>query len=333
MIGCKVLQLAGNVAAAFVMVAASALPLRATAATNWTVIVGGHPADNSVYANGFYPRELTIQVGDTVTWQFEGFHNVAVLSGAAPPRFAIKDGEKMYGNPQVFFPAGGNTYDGAGFRNSGTPQGDKPFSYSLTFTKPGRYQYACTIHAGMAGVVTVVRGPVVETPATALARGQAEQAASLAAATSAYQSLTPERSGSNVTVRLVGNQQDRYSILRFTREPLEVSAGTTVTWTVNDPFEVHTVTFTNGDKQLRFIVPEPQPNGPPKLVLNAAVLTPTTRTTYDGTGYVNSGLLFPAGNGASLPSSFSLTFTKPGRYEYWCMVHKDVGQQGVIIVK
>jgi plastocyanin len=328
----NILQSATRVAAALIVLIASASPLRAAAATNWTVIVGGHPADNSVYANGFYPRELTARVGDTVTWRFEGFHNVSFLSGATPPQFAVKGGDKMYANPKVFFPAGGNTYGGVGFRNSGTPQDDKPFSYSLTFTKPGRYEYACTIHAGMAGVVNVVRDPVAETPAAALARGRAEQAASLAAATSAYDGLRPKRNGSNITVRLVGNHDDRYSILRFTREPLVISVGTTVTWTVNDPFEIHTVTF-NGDKHLQFIIPEPQPNGPPKLELSAAVLTPTNKTSYAGTGYVNSGLLFPAGNPAHLPSSFSLKFTKPGRYEYWCIVHKDAGQHGIIIVK
>src|ERR1700730_3274750 len=185
MIRCSMSRFAMRVAAALVMLGASALPLRAAAAAHWTIIVGGHPADNSVYANGFYPRELTIQVGDTVIWQFQGFHNVAFLSGATPPQFAIKGGDKMYANPKVFFPAGGNTYDGAGFHNSGTPQGDKPFSYSLTFVKTGRYKYACTIHAGMAGIVNVVRGPVAETPAGALKRGRAAQAASFAAATSA----------------------------------------------------------------------------------------------------------------------------------------------------
>src|ERR1700730_9390881 len=150
MIRCNMSRFAMRVAAALVMLGASVLQLRAAAAAHWTVIVGGHPADNSVYANGFYPRELTVQVGDTVTWQFDGFHNVTFLSGTTPPQFAIKDGDKMYANPQVFFPAGGNTYGGVGFRNSGTPQGDKPFSYSLTFTKSGRYEYACTIHPGMA---------------------------------------------------------------------------------------------------------------------------------------------------------------------------------------
>ena len=122
------------------------VPSRSAAATGWTVIVGGQTPDVSVYANGFFPRELTIHTGDTVTWQFAGFHNVSFMSGGAAPLFAIKDGNSYYANPQAFLPAGGSTYDGTGFRGSGVPPSERPFSYSLTFTKAGRYEYACTLH-------------------------------------------------------------------------------------------------------------------------------------------------------------------------------------------
>jgi plastocyanin len=305
----------------------------AGSATNWTVIVGGQTRDVSVYANGFYPRELTIHTGDTITWQFAGFHNVSFLSGAAPPSFAIKDGNNYYANPQVFFPAGVSTYDGTGFRNSGVPQRDKPFSYSLTFTRPGRYEYACTIHPGMAGVVNVVDGAIAETPEAALARGRAEQAASLAAGTKAYASLNPQTTGPHVIVPLVGSREDRFSLLRFTHDPLVVAPGTTVTWTIRDPFEVHTVTFAGDDKLPEFFVPQTESGGPPKLLLNAVALTPTSTTTYDGTGFINSGLLALPGAPGNPPSSFSLTFTKPGRYVYWCLVHDHENQEGIVIVK
>lgn len=299
----------------------------------WTVIVGGQTQDVSVYANGFFPREVTIHTGDTVTWQFAGFHNVTFLSGATPPPFAIKDGNNYYGNPLLFFPAGTNTYDGTGFRGSGVPPSDKPFTYSLTFTKPGRYEYGCTIHPGMSGVVNVVDGALSETPEAALARGRTEQAASVAAGTKAYANLNPQVTGSHVTVPLVGDRGDRFSLLRFTHDPLVITTGTTVTWTIQDPFEVHTVTFTSGAAVPEFFIPQPQPSGPPKLLLNGVALTPTSRTTYDGTGWVNSGLLAAPGSPGNSPSSFSLTFTKPGRYVYWCLVHHDAGQEGVIIVK
>jgi plastocyanin len=304
-----------------------------SSASNWTVTVGGQTQDVSVYANGFFPREITIHTGDTVVFQFVGYHNVTFLSGAASPPFVVKDGNGYDGNPQVFFPAGTSTYDGTGVRGSGVAPSDKPFSYSLTFTKAGRYEYACTIHPGMTGIVNVVDGAVNDTPDAALARGKAEQTATLTAGTKAYESLTPQTSGSHVVVTLVGNLQDRYSVLRFTRAPLVISAGTTVTWTVNDPFEVHTVTFASGAPLPEFITPVAQPGGPPKIALSPLALTPTSATAYDGSGWVNSGLLGAPGAPGHSPSSFSLIFTKPGRYVYWCLVHDHANQEGIVIVK
>jgi plastocyanin len=327
-----------NVVRSVVLAAASVTSLAgissaASSATNWTVVVGGQTPDISVYANGFFPRELTIHTGDTVAFRFAGYHNVSFLSGASQPPFAIKDGDGYDGNPLVFFPAGANTYDGTGFHNSGVPPSDKPFSYSLTFIKPGRYEYACTIHPGMTGIINVVDGAVSETPQAALARGRAEQTATLAAGTKAYDGLNPQTTGSKVVVTLVGDRQDRYSVLRFTHDPLVIAAGTTVTWTVKDPFEVHTVTFASGGQLPQFITPQAQPGGPPKILLGALALTPTSTSTYGGTGWVNSGLLASPGAPGNSPSSFSLKFTKPGRYVYWCLVHDEAHQEGIIIVK
>ena len=300
----------------------------------WTVIVGGATADTSIYANAFFPKALEIGVGDTVTWVFEGFHNVAFLGGGAPPAFAAPEGDKMYFNPLVVVPAGDNSYDGTGYHNSGVPGPDGKLSYTLTFTKPGRFSYICAIHSGMRGMVIVTDKPR-GTPAAALKRGRAEQAATLAAGRARFANLRVERHGTTFVVPLVGNSRQRYSVLRFTRQPLVVPRGATVTWTMRDTFEVHTVTFTSGEKPPQFVVPEPQSSGggPPKLLLNPRALAPTTTTQYDGTGYVNSGMLFPPGNPAKLPSSFSLTFTTPGRFEYWCLIHADVGQRGTIVVQ
>jgi plastocyanin len=309
----------------------STTPVAAAPPTKWTVIVGGIPADTSVYANGFFPRAIEIGVGDTITWTFEGFHNVAFLSGGAAPPFAVPEGNKMYWNPQMLLPVGDQTYDGTGYHNSGTP-GTGPFSYSLTFTKPGRYTYECTIHSGMRGVV-IVKEKATGTPAAALKQGRAEQAASLAAGTARLASLTTERHGDTVVLPLVGSRDQRYSLLRFGREPLVIHRGATVTWAMRDPFEIHTVTFMSGEKPAAFVIPEPRQSGPPKLLLNPQAITPTTVKTYDGTGYVNSGMLFPPGNPGHQPTSFSLTFTTPGRFEYWCLVHAETGQRAMIIVQ
>jgi plastocyanin len=184
----------------------------------------------------------------------------------------------------------------------------------------------------MRGVV-IIKERVDGTPTAALKRGRAEQAASLAAGQARLARLEPERQGNTVVLPLVGDTAQRYSILRFGRGPLTIKRGTTVTWAMRDPFEIHTVTFSNGEKPPEFVVPEPQQSGPPKVLLNPKAVTPTAVSRYDGGGYVNSGMLFPPGNAGHMSSSFSLTFMKPGRYEYWCLVHAETGQRATIIVE
>src|SRR5258708_11296663 len=149
----------------------------------------------------------------------------------------------------------------------------------------------------MRGTVIVTDKPT-GTPAAALKRGRAEQAATLAAGRARFANLHVERHGTTFVVPLVGNSQQRYSVLRFTRGPLVVPRGSTVTWAMRDTFEIHTVTFTSGEKPPEFVGPEPQSSGPPKLLLNPRALVPTTTTQYGGNGYVNSRRLFPPCNAA-----------------------------------
>ena len=148
--------------ALFSALLAMTTPTHAAPPRHWTVIVGGATADTSVYANAFFPQALEIGVGDTVTWIFEGFHNVALLGGGAAPPFAVPEGDKMYWNPLILFPAGDQSYDGTGYVNSGMlfPPGNPgklPSSFSLTFTTPGRFEYWCLIHAeaGQRGTIVV----------------------------------------------------------------------------------------------------------------------------------------------------------------------------------
>lgn len=65
------------------------------------------------------PSTVPLAAGGTVTWTWTGVHNIAVtgLGGSGGPV------------------AGG--------------------SFSLTFSAPGSYAFACEVHAGMAGTVVV----------------------------------------------------------------------------------------------------------------------------------------------------------------------------------
>src|SRR5260370_38577527 len=109
---------------------------------------------------------------------------------------------------------------------------------------------------------------------------RAQQSAPLAAARARFANLQVERHGKAFVVPLVGNSRQGYSVLRFTREPLVVPRGSTVTWAMRDTFEVHTVTFTSGEKPPEFNVPEPQSSGPLKLLLNPKALPPTATPQY-----------------------------------------------------
>lgn len=318
---------------AVMLTAATAVPA-AGAKRTWTVIAGGSTRDMSVVSNAFHPRTIEIAVGDTVSWQIQGFHNIAFLGGTPFPPLEIEEGGKTYVNPQVLFPAGGPTYDGVGYRNSGVPTDpSQPFSYSLTFTKPGTYRYVCIIHGPAMGGTVVVKSQVEASPAAVARQGQRAQAASIGSGESLWKRLGVERSGGAYVVSLVGDAGAGFSIMRFTREPLVVPLGATVTWEMRDPFEIHTVTFTSGRKPPDHVLVQPQAQGPPRFQINPLAAAPTPHKNYDGTGYVNSGILFPAGTPPNLPKSYALTFLKAGRYEYWCLVHVAEGMKGVIFVK
>jgi plastocyanin len=323
---------------AAIVLATPTAPARAK--QNWTVIAGGGTKDSAVVAQAYFPKTIEVGVGDTVTWKFREFHTVSLLSGGQAPPLFVQEGGRNYFNPQVFYPVGGKEYDGTGYLNSGTPRPNpsnpRQFivpDYSLTFTKPGSYQYVCIIHPGMLGTV-VVKDNAMGSPASAAAQGKKEQAAILSAGGAAWAKLKPDRMGKTVAVSLVGNNRRGYSILRFTRDPLVIRRGTTVTWKMADPFEIHTVTFGKRPKPGDELFLEPQQQGPPKWGFRQDVERPAGGKSYAARGYVNSGILFtPPFAPPGAPSSYSLTFTRAGRYEYWCMVHIVNNMKGVVVVR
>ena len=101
-------------------------------------------ADHVVNVGGasvrFDPQDLTINVGDTVTW----------VSVSAQPH-------NVHANDDSFRCAAGCDGDGNG--GNGTPRSG-PWSATLTFPRAGIYGYRCDPHAnyGMRGVVRVVEG-------------------------------------------------------------------------------------------------------------------------------------------------------------------------------
>ena len=80
------------------------------------------PGVVQVADNVFEPKELEVDAGDTVTWEFVGGaqHNVV----------------------------------GDGFKSKNMKRG----IFEHTFETPGEFDYECTLHPGMKGTITVARG-------------------------------------------------------------------------------------------------------------------------------------------------------------------------------
>jgi plastocyanin len=300
----------------------------------WQVASGADSADHAVQLLDFFPRTITINVGDAVTWTNEAAdHTVTFLSGAKPPLPDIRqpDGRVLF-NPLVAFPQGGPTYDGTGIASSGLLQGPGK-TWTLRFTKPGRYTYVCLLHPAMVGTVVVrpADQPVAATQAEYDRQAAQQREAELAAGKNLLEATRPAKQGTVYTLRMVGNPKERVALYRFGADVVRVHVGDTVRWVMDDPDEIHTVTFPGSGQVPPFIVPTPQPQGPPKLYENPRAVAPAGGPVHRGTGYYNSGILVPAPLPG--PHTYELRFTKRGTFTYWCVVHVPEGMRGTVIVQ
>jgi plastocyanin len=267
--------------------------------------------DDDYAADIFNPRVIRIFVGDTVRWHDGSLiepHDVAFgpisALGAIHSQVEVVTPQKsgppvVTLGPQVAFPSPGTTYNGTGVAHSGLLRKGAA-TWSLTFTRPGTYRYFCLLHyvpgspsTSMGGVVEVLPRPTV---------GHIYHVAS------GYDDGSP-----------------RALVDAFFPEDLTIHAGDTVVWTPG----FHTVSFGRASllAQLRrtFVRVVPRSDGPPTVVFNAQALFPAGGSTYDGTGFANSGMLL-----RPKPHAYALTFTRPGVYRYACLIHP--GMDGTITV-
>lgn len=306
--------------------------------TTWKVTVGGETPDHHVQAQNFAPGTITINAGDTVTWTMGAVfdHTVTFLSGARLPDLAIPEkGGKLLFNPLIALPQGLNTYAGKGVANSGVLMG-KDKSYSLTFTKPGSYAYLCLLHPGMVGTVIVqpAGSPLRSNQAAYDKRGAQQVAAALekgqALLASAKVTMSKGTKGTVYTSPMVGSLASHASVIAFNPETITVKVGDTVRWVMKDPIELHNVAFSGTEPTPEFIITQPQPKGPPKLYFNSKAAFPAGGAVQKGNGFYNSGFMNLNSPG---PKTYSVTFTKPGTYTYWCVVHVPQGMKGTVVVQ
>ncbi|MDQ2649412.1 MAG: plastocyanin/azurin family copper-binding protein [Actinomycetota bacterium] len=122
----------------------------------------------------------------------------------------------------------------------------------------------------------------------------------------------PAPDGIEVGVGINDPEDANVAVLEFLPEEVSVEVGTDVTWQWQGT-EPHSVTFLSPGQEL------PPPGDP-------SVFEPTAAdtTSYDGTSFVNTGLL-PLSPEA--PPPFTMSFASAGDYSYYCVIHPAmVGQ-------
>jgi len=143
----------------------------------------------------------------------------------------------------------------------------------------------------------------------------------------------PRADGSTLWKVKVGDMkmEEHLELMDFFPGEITINAGDAVWWDFGMG-AFHTVSFLSGGEVLPFLIPDPEAGtpaagAPPKLILNPAVAFPQGGDSYDGTGYVNSGI--DVFRDPSQP--YVLKFTAPGTYDYLCIIHASVMKARVVV--
>ena len=253
-------------------------------------------------------------------------------------------------NPLTGFPtrapgAPVESYDGSAMVSSGVmsnapPAPDAPPNnvMSVLMNTEGVFDYVCLLHPQMTGTVTVVADNAeADSQADIDAMAAAEEAAlraQIEGIRAAGEMIQTEAGPNGTTIWHVNvgpiGFDSQLELYEFMADNLTIQEGDTVIWANVAP-SIHTVTFHPGQPAPAFLAPEPQEAGPPILVVNPMTVFPVKPTAeFDGTGYRNSGIM--SGFGGPGGSSFSMTFSKAGSFDYICAIHGELGMEANITV-
>lgn len=299
-------------------------------------------------ANDFFPHGVTIAVGDSIRFRPAAFHTVDLpkRGGGRMPLFT-PTGQPVTGatdaagvpfwfngqpqvalNPALLRSRFGKRakYTGARAVESGLPPAGNAKPFTVRFARAGRFRYFCDVHPGMSGVVTVRRrGARTPSAARVAAAVRAQVARARRSAARAARVKPPAG-----TVDVGSAGKGGVEVFRMFPATLTVPAGTTVRFQMSrGTFEAHTATFGPGDPQKQpqsylgmlarsFSSPMPDPRAvyPSEPPATPGLVSPVSH----GNGFSNTGVM-DASSASPQPSSRAMTFTVPGTYDYYCLIH------------
>ncbi len=215
-------------------------------------------------------------------------------------------------------------------------------SFSLTFDTPGTYEYIDLVHPFIKGAIEVVSATAVDVPSQDEIDSQAqERIASLTAQLEAIKeagttvSNEPGRGGATVWFVQAGGlgSDTGAELTEFFPKDLTIKEGDTVVWT-SESF--HNVAFHPGRMHPLFMIPKGPSEGRPLLTANSEVVFRSKPSTeFEGTGFWSAGLIGSRPLAPVIPpggTTFIMTFSKAGVYDYMCAIHRPLGMEGTITV-
>ena len=296
----------------------------AAAGTNtWNITVGGENFATATSLNRFYISDVTVHPGDLVNFNWAGFHTVtfnppagkSVLDYVFPPGLS---GSTTLETPTTFvngIPAGGGP---------GSPPPD-PFTLTIGKDLPnGTYHFQCMLHQYMHGAIHVTRGNLPSLDSDNHTRGLAQMNADLARAAALNARLSHRGDEGEA---LVGAGDHTIDLINYYPTEVRVKAGVQVTFKLADFGDPHSVTFGYATAPL----------SPPGEIFASA----PSPATYGGgdlnSGYLMSKSMFKYWNlagklpGFTRRSEYTITFTTPGTYGFYCTLHGGILPNGTVV--
>jgi plastocyanin len=300
----------------------------------WQVTVGVQTANGAIAGMAFTPSQIYVKAGDTVVWTV-GAKEIHTVTFGTPPADTDDEAGEGITNPllnafeelieRFATPAGGSSFDGVSYYNSGImttvpaasgfPQAIK--QYQLAINAPvGAYTFYCLVHGPtMSQVVHVIPNDQAYPFTQAQYDAQAAQQRGhlFAQGWQAYAQTQAVLAPNSVSV---GSSVDagQADVMRFLRANTTIKVDESVTFT-NATMDPHTVTI--GSEQ----------------ALPGGGLLPfgNWNDIHQGDN-ISSGVFGAAFTGFGLPTSVTFRFTQPGVYHYFCVFHDYMGMVGTITV-
>ena len=332
-------------AVALVVLAATAPAYAAT----YSVYAGEqsrHGAPGVATQNRFMPGVVYVHVGDSVEFKTPSGHTVSFVGPTLPRQLAfiapgpagstysgVNDsaGAPFYFNGfaryvynvGVVAPIGSTTISNHALHSRAVGRDFGAPSVTFKFTRAGAYGYRCLFHPGMYGKIVVLpKTTPVRGPAAVTARADAQ---TLAGWTTARQLIAAHHPARTI---VTGPERNGVTIFAFAPQTLRVPVGTTVNFVAGSSTEPHNVGFGPLPWIRSFIgANDLFPTGPtgpnqvdPVLIYGSDAAPLTHATTSHGNGFVATPALDRA-PGTPLHRIARITFTQPGSFTYYCMIH------------